>query len=151
MLKEVSDFLNGKKSNSSLIQKLQSIGLFSEDSIGLSNASPAQILQHLLEKAWKMESEDKDLIVMQHQFTYVLRKQTYQLSATLVCKGDNQLHTAMAKTVGLPLAIGAKLLLKNKVKAKGIVMPLTNDLYEPVLLELQQFGIVFKEVRTRVS
>jgi saccharopine dehydrogenase-like NADP-dependent oxidoreductase len=57
----------------------------------------------------------------------------------------------MAKTVGLPLAIGAKLLLKNKVKAKGIVMPLTNDIYEPVLLELQQLGIVFKEVRSRLN
>jgi saccharopine dehydrogenase-like NADP-dependent oxidoreductase len=151
LLNEVAAYLNGKKSNSSLIQKLQSIGLFSEEIIGLPNASPAQILQQLLEKAWKMEPDDKDLIVMQHQFTYVLRKQTYHLTATLVCKGDNQLHTAMAKTVGLPLAIGAKLLLKNKVKAKGIVMPLTNDIYEPVLLELQQFGIVFKEVRTRLN
>ncbi len=141
----IAGYLAGSKKKHEIIPMLESIGLFSDEVIGLNNATPAQILQQLLEKAWQMQAHDKDMIVMQHQFEYSYRKKNYRLNSTLVLEGEDQVHTAMAKTVGLPLAIGARLLLQRKIKEKGVLLPLTSEIYTPVLSELEKYGIHFKE------
>jgi len=138
--------------DSGLMEKLQSLGLFSDERIGLQNESPARILEHILKKAWKMKAEDKDMIVMWHKFFYEGdHGQTYQKTSSLVAVGEGSEHTAMAKTVGLPMGIAAKLILQDRIRIHGLRLPVIPEIYEPVLEELAQHGIVFREHTERLK
>jgi len=128
-----------------IFEKLKWLGVFERRKVGLKNATPAQILQKLLEEKWKMDPDDKDMILMQHEFKYKLNEEDKMLVSAMAVMGKDQENTAMAITVGLPLAITTKLLLTEKIKHKGIVLPIHKDIYEPVLEELKTFGISFEE------
>ncbi|WP_448517833.1 saccharopine dehydrogenase C-terminal domain-containing protein [Rhodoflexus sp.] len=130
---------------SELIEKIQWLGLFSHNKIGLEKATPAQILQHLLEKKWKLAEGDRDMIILQHAFEYHKAEGNFELVSNLVVFGDDSHHTAMAKTVGLPLGIATKLLLANKIRLTGVQIPVMEEIYKPVLTELSQMGISFCE------
>ncbi len=127
------------------MEKLKWLGLFSDEAIGLKNVSPAQVLQHLLEKKWSLEPDDKDMIVMWHRFNYHLNDEKINHTSTMIVKGDDQDNTAMAKTVGLPVGIACKLIMTGEIKLKGIQLPTKAEIYEPVLKELEEFGITFTE------
>ena len=120
-------------------------GLFEKKKIGLKRATPAQILQHLFEQKWALESGDKDMIVMWHLFNYRLNGEVHRLESAMVVLGDDQLNTAMAKTVGLPIGIAAKHILNGNIQARGVCLPLQADIYEPILQELEAFDIRFIE------
>ena len=92
-----------------------------------------------------MKSDDKDMIVMLHEIGYDIEGQSSIVRSCLVVKGEDNLRTAMAKTVGLPLGIAAKLILQGKIKIKGLQIPIVPEIYEPVLSELEQLGIKFTE------
>ncbi|WP_299457737.1 saccharopine dehydrogenase family protein [uncultured Microscilla sp.] len=140
----------GKSTDNEIIQKIVWTGLLDDIPIPVKG-SPAFILQHLLEQKWKLEDNDKDMIVMQHQFEYELTNQTkYTKTSDLVVLGDEN-HTAMAKTVGLPLAIAAKLILLGKINLKGVFIPTLKEIYAPVMTELLQLGIEFKERQTQLT
>jgi saccharopine dehydrogenase-like NADP-dependent oxidoreductase len=126
-------------------QRLSWSGFFSKESIGLAKGTPAQILEHILNKKWKLNPDDKDFVVMWHRFVFNLEGRKKEIQASLVSKGDDAVNTAMAKTVGLPLAIAAKLLLEGKIKTRGVVIPTTKDFYEPILEELKSLGIELNE------
>ncbi len=128
-----------------LMDKLQWLGLFDKTVIGLKDATPAQILQHILEKKWAMKPEDKDMIVMWHKIGFVKDGQKYVTESSMVVKGDDEHHTAMAKTVGLPLAIATRMILEGKIKQSGVLLPISKDIYQPVLHELEKNGISFNE------
>lgn len=128
-----------------VMSKLKWLGIFEELPIKLVNASPAQILQSLLEEKWKLKSGDKDMIVMQHYFGYTEDQKEKAIVSSLVVKGDSESHTAMAKTVGLPLAITVKNILTGKLNCKGVCIPSTPEIYIPLLEELKEFGIEFDE------
>jgi saccharopine dehydrogenase (NAD+, L-glutamate forming) len=113
--------------------------------VGLKNATPAQILQKILMDSWTLKQEDKDMIVMYHKFGYQLNGKKHQIDATMVCKGENQTYTAMAKTVGLPVAIATLKVLNNEIKAKGVKIPINKRIYDPILNELVKNDIIFKE------
>lgn len=151
-LKSKVAMLCGMDVNSEALKKVEWTGIFSDNKIKLENATPAQILQNLLQAKWVMKENDKDMIVMQHQFEYREEKNTGQekqkLISSLVVKGENSEMTAMAKTVGLPMGIAAKLILNGKTKLKGVKIPVMKELYEPVLKELENYGIIFKEKRS---
>ena len=123
-------------------------GLFENKKIGLSHASPAKILQHLLEEKWSLDPEDKDMIAMQHQFEYELENQTHRLISSLVTLGSDRLHTAMSKTVGWPLGISAKLVLTDQIKSRGVITPMLPEVYNPVLKELDSLGVQMQEVQS---
>jgi saccharopine dehydrogenase-like NADP-dependent oxidoreductase len=131
------------------LKRLQWSGFFSEEKIGLDKGSPAQILEHILNKRWKLQASDKDMIVMWHRFVYVMKGAEKEIQASLVAKGDDAVYTAMAKTVGLPLAIAAKLLMLGKIKTRGVAIPVHAELYESILEELGQSGIVLDERQIR--
>jgi len=128
-----------------IFKKLEWLGLFSDEKIGMKDASPAQILQNILEKKWALDFEDKDMIVMQHQFEYLQSGEQKRLNSSLVVFGEDPRYTAMAKTVGLPVAIATKLILNGEIKSKGVKIPTTKDIYIPVLKELEENGINFIE------
>ncbi|MEY3040302.1 MAG: hypothetical protein RLZZ593_1444, partial [Bacteroidota bacterium] len=130
-------------------EMLSWLGLFSETlKIEREHATPAQALQEILEKSWTMGPEDKDMIVMYHKIGYELDGEMKQIDAYMVSTGEDRHYTAMAKTVGLPLAIGAMQLYLGRFKQPGIHLPLTADLYRPVLQTLQEKGIVFHHKET---
>jgi saccharopine dehydrogenase (NAD+, L-glutamate forming) len=133
--------------DSDIIQKLKWLGIFSNTKIGLKNVTPAQIMEYILKQKWQLQPGEKDMVVMWHKFTY-REKDTgnpLELTSSLVVTGDDDIHTAMAKTVGLPLAIAAKLFLTKKIKLIGMHIPTNKLIYEPVLAELEQHGIQFLE------
>jgi saccharopine dehydrogenase-like NADP-dependent oxidoreductase len=126
--------------------KLLELDLFNPTKIvGLKNATPAQILEHILNDSWTLQPEDKDMIVMYHKFGYELDGAQRQIDSKMVCIGDDQTYTAMAKTVGLPVAIAALQILNGKIKTPGVQLPITKEVYEPILKELESFGVVFNE------
>ncbi|MFC2150998.1 saccharopine dehydrogenase family protein [Bacteroidota bacterium] len=131
--------------DSEMMNKLRWLGIFEEKEIGLPNATPAQILQKLLEEKWALEPNDKDMIAMQHQFDYKLNGKTKRITSSLVVKGKDQVHTAMSITVGIPVAIATKLFLTGVIEQKGVIVPTMKVVYEPVLKELEEYGIVFVE------
>ncbi len=126
-------------------QMLEYLGLFDETPVPATAKTSADILQFLLETKLKMEPADKDMIVMLHEFEYELDGKNKSLKSCLVVKGEDNLRTAMAKTVGLPLGIAAKLILNETIKLKGLHIPTAKDIYEPVLNELETTGIKFTE------
>jgi saccharopine dehydrogenase-like NADP-dependent oxidoreductase len=123
------------------------LGLFDEGHIPPAAKTSADVLQYLLETKWIMKPEDKDMIVMLHEIEYEQNDQPKKIESSLVVKGDDGLRTAMAKTVGLPLGIAAKLILNETIKMRGVHIPIHKEIYEPVLKELEEMGIVFKESR----
>ncbi len=128
-----------------VFEKLKWLGIFDNRKVGLKNATPAQIMQKLLEEKWKMDPEDKDMIVMQHEFKYTNGTEEKMIVSAMAVEGKDQTETAMSMTVGLPLAIATKLLLTGKIKETGIVLPIHKDIYEPIMAELATFGICFEE------
>jgi len=113
--------------------------------IPLKNATPAQILQFILEDSWSLSEDDKDMIVMYHKFGYELNGKQFQIDANTVVKGESKTHTAMAKTVGLPVAIATLAILNKKITTPGVQIPIQKEVYDPILKELENYGIVFKE------
>lgn len=129
-----------------ILYKLEWLGLFSNDPLPLAKGSPAEILQVILEKKWAMQAEDHDMVVMQHQFEIITPQKTRKhIYSSLVIKGENRDYTAMAKTVGLPLAIAVDMFLLGEIKLKGLHLPTKKEIYIPILRELAEKGIVFKE------
>ncbi len=156
-LKEKLKSFFGNDIDENVFEKLNYLELFGNKKIKLSEGSPAELLQNLLEEKWKLNHGDKDMIVMQHQFEYFasppapLRGERgaepllKKITSSLVVIGDDEIHTAMAKTVGLPLAITVKNFLTGKFKLNGVQIPTVKEIYEPLLKELEEFKIVFKE------
>lgn len=126
--------------------KLVELDLFNDDKkIGLKNASPAQALEKILTDSWTLKEHDKDMIVMYHKFGYELNGEHKQIDATMVCIGDDQTYTAMAKTVGLPVAMTTLQILHGNIKTPGVQLPIKKEVYEPILKELEEYGVIFHE------
>jgi saccharopine dehydrogenase-like NADP-dependent oxidoreductase len=133
------------------MQKIKWCGIFEAKRIGLPRATPARILQNLLEPKWQLGPQDLDMIVMQHVFKAEFDDVRRQITSSLVFKGRDTTHTAMAMTVGIPVAIAAKLLLTGRIRATGVQIPITREIYEPVLAELADLGVRFVERETVVE
>ena len=118
-----------------------------ETIIGKGLCSAADVLQFALEKKLALLPGDKDMVVMLHEIEYILKGKKQSVHSSLIVKGNDHIHTAMAKTVGLPLGIGAKLILNGELKMTGLHIPVSKEIYEPVLRELKKYGIEFSETR----
>jgi saccharopine dehydrogenase-like NADP-dependent oxidoreductase len=128
------------------LKQLFFLGLDDQDTlVNKGLCSPADILQFAVEKKLSLRSYDKDMIVMLHEIEYEAEGKKSEIKSSLVVKGENSLRTAMAKTVGLPLGIAAKLILNGTIKLTGLHIPTSKEIYEPVLKELEQLGIKFHE------
>ena len=126
--------------------KLLELDLFNPNKkVGLEKATPAQILEKILTESWTLQPKDKDMIVMYHKFGYELNGKKEQIDSKMVCIGEDQTYTAMAKTVGLPVAMATLLILNGKIKTPGVQLPIREEVYFPILKELEEYGVVFKE------
>lgn len=129
-----------------LWDKLVELDIFNPTKkLGLKNATPAQCLQRILEDKWTLAPNDKDMIVMYHKFGYELNGVRKQIDATMVNIGNDQVETAMARTVGLPVAMASLRILNGEISTPGVQLPITKEVYEPILKELEDYGITFKE------
>ena len=131
------------------MKQLDWLGIFENRRInGTGKMNSADILQSLLEEKWKMKALDKDMVVMQHQIEYERKGVLVKLTSTMVVTGESRQHSAMAKTVGLPMAILAKKILLDEINIKnisGVQIPVMQEVYVPVLKELKKNGIEFME------
>ncbi len=139
---QLAEFL-GIDEGHETMKKLAWLGLFDNIQIPVENGSPAMILKDLLEPRWKLEPDDKDMIAMLHLIDYELNGEAHRYKATLVVKGQDAENTAMSHTVGWPLGIMVRLLSQGKIKSRGVKIPIMPEVYEPVLKELESFGVVF--------
>ncbi len=146
--KELEDQLAKFLQDPALKQQLEFIGLFESTLIPVQYNSNATILQWLLEGKWKLEPTDKDLVVMLHEIEYSIGSRQFKIDSSMVLTGDDAIHTAMAKTVGLPLAMGVCAYLKGEIKMNGLHIPIDARIYKPILKTLAQEGIVFQETLT---
>jgi saccharopine dehydrogenase (NADP+, L-glutamate forming) len=142
--KKLADYL-GINEDSGIMYKLRWLGIFENRKIGLKNATPAQILRKLCEEKWKFEEDDRDMIVMQHKFEYELNNKKKQLTSSMVVEGQDHVRTAMAMTVGIPVGIATKMLLTDVFSISGVQIPIKKEIYNPVLKELEEYGIKFIE------
>jgi len=129
------------------LKQLFYLGL--DDSKTLVNkgeCSAAAILQFALERKLVLQSGDKDLVVMQHEIEFEKENKKYKTTSTMILTGTDDVHTAMAKTVGLPLGIAVKLILNRTIQLNGLHIPTTREIYEPVLQELKIQGVFFNEM-----
>lgn len=129
--------------------KLLELDLFNANKkVALKNATPAQVLEKILSEKWTLEADDKDMIVMYHKFGFELNGEKHQIDSTMVCIGDDQTYTAMAKTVGLPVAMATLRILNGEITTPGVQLPISKEVYNPILKELEEYGITFKEEQT---
>lgn len=130
-------------------EKLLELDIFNKNKkIGIKEATPAQALQKILMDKWSLAADDKDMIVMYHKFGYELNGEKKQIDATMVHIGKDQKETAMAKTVGLPVAIATLKILKGEITTPGVQLPIKKEVYGPILKELEKHDIIFKETET---
>tara|TARA_Y100000385_G_scaffold49614_3_gene46325 strand:- start:247 stop:1620 length:1374 start_codon:yes stop_codon:yes gene_type:complete len=126
--------------------KLLELDIFNEvKKIGIKNATPAQALQKILMEKWKLNPNDKDMIVMYHKFGYELNGEKHQIDSKMVLIGEDQTYTAMAATVGLPVAMAALKILNKEITTPGVQRPINKEVYTPILNELEEYGIHFRE------
>lgn len=126
--------------------KLLELDLFNDKKkVGLKDATPAQILQKILMDSWSLKKDDKDMIVMYHKFGFEKEGKKRQIESSMVVVGEDQTYTAMAKTVGLPVAMACLQILNGRVHTPGVQLPLKKEMYQDVLTELEKHGVRFVE------
>jgi len=127
-------------------EKLLELDLFNDKKkVGLKDATPAQILQKILMDSWALKEDDKDMIVMYHKFGFEKEGRKRQIESSMVVVGEDQTYTAMAKTVGLPVAMACLQILNGRVHTPGVQLPLKKEMYQDVLTELEKHGVRFVE------
>ncbi|MFM2337874.1 MAG: hypothetical protein RL115_1067 [Bacteroidota bacterium] len=144
--KEKSVMTVADNSDALFLAQLKHLGL--DDALTIIEkemCSPADLLQAAMEQKLALLPTDKDMIVMLHEIAFEKNNKNHHIKSWLVVKGQDSLHTAMAKTVGLPLGIAAKNILSGKISLTGLKIPIEKEIYEPVLTELATYNISFQE------
>lgn len=144
-VKEKVANLIGEPVDGETIKKLDWLGLFSKKKIRMRSAAPSLILENLLLEKWKLQDGEKDMVIMQHELEYELARKNYKLTSTMVMTGDDSYSTAMSKLVGLPIGIFVKHVMLGNINSIGVNIPVMKEVYEPVLEELKEYGVVFHE------
>lgn len=137
--------------NGPLMDRLRYLDLFSSEKIALSQGSPAEILLDLLAKKWVFQPNDTDLLVMVHEFAYHLHGKTFLRKTGLAYEGLDHEHTAISRTVGLPAGIAIKMILEGVINTPGVHIPVSEEIYQPILAELDELGIRFEEEEEEIE
>lgn len=127
------------------IRKLRWLGLFSDAPVPIKKGTCLDVMTALMEDRLVYADDETDLIVMLHEFSYEMNGKPRGIVSSLVCEGDPEGQTAMSRTVGLPAAIGARMILEQQIEDTGVVVPVRKTVYEPVLKELEEHGVTFNE------
>lgn len=136
--------------DSEFLEQVDFVGLRSKEKLPELFPDSGSLLQYLLEKNLAMKPADKDMVIMLHEIEFSISEENKQTRSYLIVKGHDKTHTAMAKTVGLPLGIAATLILENKIKVTGLHIPVIPEIYEPILKELELNGVQFNEKTSNI-
>jgi saccharopine dehydrogenase-like NADP-dependent oxidoreductase len=127
-------------------ERLAWAGLFSDVPIGATRAAPLDVLCALLQARMGYAPGERDMVVLRHQFGAAGPDGTLrEISSTLVAYGEPGGESAMARTVSLPAAIAARLILDGRMPLQGVRVPVHREIYEPVLEALESMGVRFEE------
>lgn len=143
--RHMATFGNQYVLDSKLNLMMEYLGMNKEIPIPETYTKPYEILQFLMEMKLALKEHDKDMIVMLHEMKYEIEGKTHLKKSFLVIHGEDQIKTAMAKTVGLPLALAALQILKGNITRKGVFIPIYEDIYIPILQSLKEQGVIFQE------
>jgi saccharopine dehydrogenase-like NADP-dependent oxidoreductase len=139
----------GVPADGAVMRRLSFAGLFSDVPIGSTEVAPIDVLSARLAGSMAYAPGERDMIVLRHEFGYVTATgRPGSRVATLVAFGEPAGDSAMARTVSLPAAVAARLILDGHIDATGVRIPVDPGIYEPVLDALEPMGIVFRETRT---
>ena len=128
-----------------VMDKFRWLGLFNEDPCGCPGDTAAAMLASMMQKKLPL-GELRDMVVLKHQIDVEYEgRPAERVISTLVAKGEPGGFTAMSKTVGMPAAIGVKLLLTGRLNLTGTQIPTHPSIYEPALEELAAAGLSFVE------
>ncbi len=143
---KLCNYLNIKP-YSAVFQKLKWLGLFSEEKIPLGIKNPRDVISHLYFQKLYYTGNEQDLVIMEDQYvaSFPKEKKKIRYTSTLVDYGIPGKETSIARTTGLPPAMGARLILEGKISSAGIFAPVLPEIYEPILSELERENISFKE------
>ena len=133
--------LLGESPNSPIMNKIEWLGLLSNKKVKIKNGSPAEILLDLLLEKWEFQKDDKDMVILHTEVEYELEGKTEKIVSSIIVYGKDSTITAMSATVGLPLAIATNLVLDEKIKERGVMIPIYEDIYKPALAKLAELGI----------
>ena len=144
LISATSRYLN-LETYSTIIKRIEWLGLFCNEPLPQDKNNPLDYLNVLTLKKMSMSKNDKDMIVMHHEFIADYSSKKEYVTSTLVDYGIMGGDTSVARTVSLPAAIAVKMILNNKIKSTGVQIPVIPDLYNPILNELEEMGIKFSE------
>jgi saccharopine dehydrogenase (NADP+, L-glutamate forming) len=136
--------------DSDMMDNIRWTGMLSDKKIRLRNAKPSEILLDLLMEKWKFQESDIDMLIFLDRHIYTLENRTFEHTSWMVTKGIDHLETAISRCVGLPAAIAVKLILQGKIQKRGVAIPLDAEWYEPVLEELETFGICYENIEREI-
>lgn len=136
--------------NSEVIRRFEWLGLLSQDPLPIQKGSPLDVLGSLMLEKLQYERGERDMVILHHEFTAEYPDKKEKITSTLIDFGIPNGDTSMSRTVGLPAAIGAKMILSGEIRGKGVHIPVKSEIYGPILKELEKQGIVFKENRRTI-
>ena len=132
-------------SDDPVIEALAWLGLFDTQAVELPESPVIDVLAELMNSRMSYDRGERDMVVLQHLFEADFEDHVEKITSTLFDYGVPFGASSMARTVSLPLAIAVKLILAGKISSRGVCIPVSREFYEPILKELQRFGIAFKE------
>uniref|UniRef100_A0A8D8RP93 Alpha-aminoadipic semialdehyde synthase, mitochondrial n=2 Tax=Cacopsylla melanoneura TaxID=428564 RepID=A0A8D8RP93_9HEMI len=141
----LKNIISDKVGNTGL-EAIESLGILNDELTVAKQNTPLDTLSKFLRNKLVLEEGDRDVIVLRHDIDILWPNRSRERkSISLVVYGEPGGTTAMARTVGLPAAIAAKMILEGEIQTRGTVLPLTPDVYRPLLLRLKEEGIVARE------
>ncbi|XP_063822481.1 alpha-aminoadipic semialdehyde synthase, mitochondrial [Ostrinia nubilalis] len=130
---------------------LESLGLLDDERVLKCN-TPLDTVSHYLSKRLQLDKDETDFVVLRHEVgvTWSDGKKERR-EVTMTVRGDPASHTAMARTVGLPTAIAAKMVLDGEIQERGVVLPFAPVVYKSLLSRLRADGITARETSTPLN
>ncbi len=134
---------------SEVIDRLEWLGLLDETPIPFGKSTALDVLTGIMIEKLRYAEGERDMIILRHEFLTQRADGTPEkITSTLIDYGIPRGDSSMSRTVGLPAAIGARYILEGKIRKTGVQTPMDPEIYEPILAELKNYGIEFKQERS---
>jgi len=144
LVKSVAKYLD-LKTYSTVIKRLEWLGLFSDEALPGDRDNPLDYLNVLTLGKMSLNNDERDMIVMHHEFIAEYPSKKEYITSTLLDYGVPNGDSSIARTVALPAAIAVKMILNGEINITGVHVPVIPEIYNPLLNELEEIGIKFKE------
>jgi saccharopine dehydrogenase (NADP+, L-glutamate forming)/spermidine synthase len=129
-----------------VIKRFEWMGLLGSDLLPEKKISPLDALCHQFEEHLQYAPGERDMLVMVHQFEYSTKDSKMEkITSTMIDYGIPNGDSSMSRTVGLPAAIGVRMILDGTITDRGVLIPVKKSIYAPVLKELEEMNISFIE------